>query len=495
MGQARGGVGIRWVLQGGLAGLLVAHALPARADAWQNVFTGARTTAMGGAGIAGGSDSAMPTLNPAGLARVPGSIVSLSASLYQLSLVTVPNYVADGDTIAGPLGDLQVSQPGIQSREFGAFPSGLAYFLHLGTQARPMVLAAALSVPRQVNRRVVQNLEFLGENVAIRSNLTTVVQETAYRLSASWAMGLGDLKLGASVVGAYTRLLRTHDQSDLTVLGTARFIREQSKSARAITSFDLGVVLGAQYDVMQGLRLGLSVRSPSVHLTGSVAGAEDLTYVDEAGSSVSATQIQGDGVRGFPLRVGLGAEAYGDTWAVALDARLHVPRSAEYQLKGSLLTSSLGGDAGAAPDRMRDLQAIEATQLTVDLSLGFEWWMDEDNSLRLGAFTQMTAQQSAEDLLASRGQARPFPEDYFRFPINRFGGSVGWGSRVGPADTTAGLNAAFGAGDTLRRAPERRFEPRAPGQLTSATSFEVQAFVSAAVDLSEAAAAVAGGTP
>lgn len=463
------------------------------ADGWSNVSTGARTTAMGGTGIAGGGDSAMATLNPAGITRVGGTLLSLSASVYNVDGVTVPDYVADQDTLMSANGPLMVSQRGIASREFGAFPSGAAYFLHLGTAEAPMVLAASLSIPRQINRRVVQNLEFVGDNVAIQSNLTTVIQETAYRAALSWGMGFGRLRLGASVIGAYTQRLQTQEQSDLTVLGTSTFVREQSKSTRDLSSFDLGATLGAQWDVLDGLRLGLSVRSPSVHLTGTLEGSVDTTFLDEGQSSVTAIQFRGDATRGFPLRVGLGAEVYGDRWTLALDGRLHVPRTAEFEVSGEALTSSLGGDGGAAPDQMRDLLQIEETRVTVDVSLGFELWLGDEDALRFGAFTQMSAQPSAADQLAARATPRSRPDDVFRVPIDRFGATAGWGTRVGPADTTTGLRAAFGSGDTLRRAPDRRFDPTAPAETTGAFVYDIQVFLSAAVDLGEAAAALTGG--
>jgi hypothetical protein len=48
----------------------------------QNLPLGGRTASMGGAGMAFGRDSAMPYLNPAGLARIPHHTFSLSANLY-----------------------------------------------------------------------------------------------------------------------------------------------------------------------------------------------------------------------------------------------------------------------------------------------------------------------------------------------------------------------------------------------------------------------------
>ena len=54
----------------------------AHAQNHNGVPLGGRTAMMGGAGVAAGNDSAMPYLNPAGLAGVPGDILGVSATVY-----------------------------------------------------------------------------------------------------------------------------------------------------------------------------------------------------------------------------------------------------------------------------------------------------------------------------------------------------------------------------------------------------------------------------
>ena len=471
-----------------------------RAEGWRNVPVGSRTAAMGGAGAAGGYDSAMPLLNPAGLARVPGSVLSLSASLYQLGVSVIPNFLADGDTIDTSLGTLQVSQPGVQSREFKSFPSSAAYFLHLGSSARPQVLAASFSLPRSVNQRIVQSAELSGAGVAIRTNLTSVNQEEAYRGALSWAIGLGGLgglgglRLGASAVLGYTRQVRTSDRSDLVVEGTERFSRLEAKVSRASTSFDLGLVLGAQMDVLEWLRVGLSVRSPSLHLNGSFRGTVDSTRVNADGQvEITAVQERGDTQRGFPLQVVAGLELHGATWAVALDGTVTIPRGAEYKSTGTRIVSNIGSSVDAAPDTERQINATEETKMVVNLAVGAEFELLEDQWLRVGLFTEMSRLQSSADQLAV--QPLLTQEGILRLPINRFGGSLGWGTKVGPVDTTLGVWGAFGSGETLRAVPPERFDLRPRAELTGATVYDVIAFLSAAVDLSETAKAVLGDAP
>ena len=467
------------------------HAPRSWADGYENVPTGSRTAAMGGAGIAGGSDSAMPLLNPAGLALIPGSIASLSASLYQLGFSSIPNYISDNDTVQGRYGSLQVSQRGVASTEFGSFPSGLTYFLHLGPGKAPMTIAASLSVPRNVNRRFLLNTEFLGDGVSVKETLSTIVQETSYMAAASWGGAFGDLRLGVSLLGTYTSVLRTADRSQLVVLGTTNFFRSQVKAARSIDSFDGGLMIGAQYDVAEWLQLGISIRSPSLHLLGSFTSSVDQTQVDgDLGPTITSIQADGDGTRGFPLRIGAGAQLHGDSWSLAIDGVVFMPRSKEYRLVGKQVLSDLGDDQALRPDQSEDIESAIPTQLVVNVSVGFEYQITESNWLRLGVFTSQSAVKSASEQLADLPMQRINPDLVFQFPIDRFGASVGLGSKVGPIDTTFGIRGTYGAGDTFRFIPDQRFNGTRLGELTSATVAEALFFISAAVDVSEGAAAL-----
>lgn len=462
----------------------------AHADAWENVPTGSRTAAMGGAGLAGGSDSAMPLLNPAGLALIPRSIASLSASLYQISSISVPGFIADADTVGGPYGELQLSQRGVRSTEFGSFPSGIAYFLHLGGED-PQVVSLSLSVPHNVRRRFLMNAEFLGDGVSVKDNLTTLIEEQSYVAALSWGGGFGRLRVGASVLGGYTQLIRATDRSILIALGTFGFQRTQVKEARAIDSFELGALAGAQLDVTDWLQLGLSVRAPSLHLGGSFTGSVDLTQAASDGPpGVTTVQLDGDGRRGMPLRVGLGLQLHGERWALALDGVLYLPRERERSADGSQVISDIGGTGRDGADAERAFELVEATRTVVDVRLGFEYRVSEEHWLRTGVFTEFAAGVSTETTLGGeRGMVAP--EAYFVFPVSRVGASLGWGTRLGPIDTTFGVRATYGSGQTLRPVPDARLA--AGGRLaeaTDATVADALAFLSAAVDVTEGAAAL-----
>lgn len=489
-----GGFAMRPLLRPVAFPLLIVACSPgvAFADAFENVPTGSRTAAMGGAGLAGGSDSAMPLMNPAGLALIPHSIASLSASLYQVGVITVPNFMADDDSISSQYGPLAVSQAGVQSAEFGSFPSGIAYFLHLGDSSNPMTLAGSLSVPRVINRRFLLNTEFLGEGVSVKDNLTTFIQEQAYMAAISFAIGFGDLRLGASVLGSYTSFIRATDRSELIVLGTFKFLRTQTKEARNVHSFDIGAIVGAQYDIADWLQVGLGFRSPSLHLKGSFNGSVDHTALDSEGEPFVSTMVtEGDGVRGFPMRLGFGLQLHGQAWSVAIDGTVYLPRAEEYKLEGDQIISDIGGATADRADVERIFKATTPTRAGFNINVGFEYRVTDSNWLRLGVFTEMSAEKKASVRLENfpAGISLP-PEELFQFPIDRYGVSAGWGSQLGPIDTTFGARASFGSGETLRTAPNERFTANRNGraEVTDASAYTILAFISAAIDVTEGAA-------
>src|SRR5690349_13363867 len=88
---------------GGMALLLVA----ARADAqnFRESPIGGRTATMGGAATAAGNDSAMPYLNPAGLAGVPGDIFAVSATVYSYTHRSFKNFFLPQGPTPGLVGN------------------------------------------------------------------------------------------------------------------------------------------------------------------------------------------------------------------------------------------------------------------------------------------------------------------------------------------------------------------------------------------------------
>lgn len=467
----------------------------ALADGFENIPTGSRTAAMGGAGIAGGSDSAMPTLNPAGLALIPGSIASVSASLYQYGVVSVPNFVSDSDTLPTDFGLVTTSQKGVESKEFASFPSAAAYFLHLGSSQEPTTLGISLSIPKSISRRFVQNTEYLGEGLSFKENTTHVVTEQIYMGALSWASSFGAFRTGASVIAGYTELIRTVDLNTLQVRGTAGFHRTEVREVDSENSFDTGLLAGVQYDVTDDIRVGATFRTPSLHVLGSVQASMDLAEIDSDNEPLLSTlQRSGQATRGIPMRVGVGLEVHQATWSVALDGNLFVPRKKEYQVTVREVRSEIGGAGSEEDTAGREREGFVPTKMVLNVGLGVDLKITDNNWIRAGAFTELSSLESAEDELKAIGTGGAGQQALFKFPIGRFGGSAGWGSRLGPVDTTLGLRVSYGSGKTIRINPEKRFRfgsrDLAFADTTDANVLEGIAFLSAAIDLSEDASSL-----
>lgn len=461
----------------------------ARADGFENVAAGARTAAMGGAAIAGGSDSAMPTLNPAGLALIPGSVLSVSASLYHLGLVMIPTFVADTHQISSQWGALDLSQKGIRSLAFSSFPSSIAYFWHLGSTETPHVLAASLTVPRSLKRRFAENYEFLGDGVAIKENQTTLIDEQQYLAALSWGAGFGDLRLGSSLLLGWTSFVRSSERSDLVVLGTGGFQRGQTRESRSENSVDAGLMLGIQYDALPWLRIGATARSPSLHIAGRFQGSIDNTVIPDQGDTlIATTQSHGKATRGIPLRLGIGLEAVFEDWSLTLDGQLYLPREREFSLEGRSVNSSIGG-AADRPDFDVEIRSRTRLHPIVNVALGCEYRVTDANWIRAGLFTDFSALESTREQIARLPAIRgPVPPGiFFELPVHRFGASVGWGTKVGVIDTTLGIRGSYGKGQTLRVVPDLRYDRTHSVEATDVTVLEGAAFLSAALDVSEAA--------
>jgi hypothetical protein len=218
------------------------------------------------------------------------------------------------------------------------------------------------------------------------------------------------------------------------------------------------------------------VRPPSLHITGGFSGFNDVSLSGNRAGLTPVTRLaqlrQGDYTLGLPLRLGLGAEIRGDTWAIAVDVSALLPRSNEYAANALVRSFTFGGMTPGRDERS-EIDVTE-TKTVVNVALGFETKVTDSNWIRLGAFTDLTA--------------LPFSgtdEDLFVFPLNRFGAAFGWGSAFGAVDTTIGLRGAIGFGDTVRFIPADRFLGDFTVEETSARAFDLTLFFSAAVDVTK----------
>jgi hypothetical protein len=431
---------------------------------------------MGGAALATGRDAAMPTVNPAGVGLVPATTLSLSASLYHLGTVTVPHYYADGGTInEATYGDLKVSQQGVGSQEYSSVPSSMAFFYV--PASRTYALAVALNMPRDIQRRFIEQADFTGNGLADRERATTLFDERQYQAALSFAQNLGaSLRWGVSVVVGATLHTESVSGSSLFVGGNNGFGRVDRNSSVQGRSIDGTLVLGVQGgSVDDGFAYGVAVRPPSMHLNGKLTSSDDFlsagTYVT---SSSELFTVKGDFRSQLPLRVAAGiAYTFKERFGVALDVTAFLPRSSEMRWSGESTYSIVGGSgAGLAASSTDAYEKDIATARAINVALGFEALIGEDRWLRLGVFNDAA-------YLAAPAAGK---EEPFAFPFSSYGGSIGVGTILGPVDTTIGVRGTYGSGKTGRYVPGQRFTDYQAVEATSASSWDFMAFVSAAID-------------
>jgi len=450
---------------------------PAAAQGWENVPTGARTAAMGGAAVATGRDAAMPTVNPAGIGLVPATTLSLSASLYHLGTVTVPHFYADGATIdEATYGQLKVSQQGVASQQYSSVPSSMAFFYV--PESRSYAVALALNMPRDIQRRFVEQADFTGNGLADRERATTLFDERQYQIALSYAQNLGArLRWGASLVVGATLHTESVAGSSIFVGGNNGFGRVDRDSTVQGRSIDGTLVLGVQGgSVDDGFAYGVAVRAPSIHLNGKLTTSDDFltagTYIT---SSSELFTVNGDFRSQLPLRLAAGvAYTIKDRFGVALDVTVYLPRASEMRWSGESTYSIVGGSgAGLAASSTESYERDIPTAKAVNVALGFETLIGEDRWLRVGVFNDGS-------YLAKPAAGQ---EELFSFPFSSYGASLGLGTILGPVDTTVGVRGTYGSGKTGRYVPTRRFTPDYSAvESTSASSWDFMAFVSAAID-------------
>src|SRR5688572_30586020 len=106
-----------------LSTTLVAGAL--HAQNYREMPIGGRTATMGGAATAAGNDSAMPYLNPAGLAGVPGDIFAVSATVYSYTRRSVQNLFYPSGT--HPSFGFELERERFATSSVGELPSSVMY--------------------------------------------------------------------------------------------------------------------------------------------------------------------------------------------------------------------------------------------------------------------------------------------------------------------------------------------------------------------------------
>lgn len=397
---------------------------------------GCRSGLMGGAGVAQGRDDGSLWLNPAGLAAIGATTLSLSLNAYGLESIVVEGYFTD--LAAGP--DEGWDGSGYSNRLL-VVPASLAFFLELaGAAGEPwhQVLSVGLLSP------IGRSLDLLA------SYRTLVPRETMIeeRLTGASTRTMASLGYALELPGGLRAGLSLHADLSQQTLTFRRdidsFLPEQwLQSSQSLWVTDryrdlsLAAVLGVQWQA-ELLSLGAALRTPQL-----VVDYEGRVTVERMGSAGSASATSGEkesttwaledplGDRGLTMAAGVALHPLAGL-TIEADVSYYLapadPLAVEYNRYGYLAnpTALINVDEWISVET--SYRSVFNAALGVELALG-------DQRLLAGAFTDRSKWVIPEEY-SGRGW-------YF----DRYGGSLGLGLGTSPWSATIGARYSYGSGD------------------------------------------------
>ena len=407
----------------------------------QRYLLGERASGMGGVVVGTPGDPVATYYNPAGLAAVTSSGLSLSASAYQL---TSERYVDALDLADGEL------RADMESLVFSTFPSSIVYALPIDEAKRHW---AAVSVLAPDYDRVAMSLDEPGGDFAFELNGLLIREDVTYWVGPSWGGQFGALRVGASAFG----LVHLSDTSKQ--LGLKFTTDEGNQYVTAVQEFSgLSVTwlaeLGVQYDVNPNLTVGAVLRTPtlgtlhsSVEVVSFGSGyqddedgvplvtAADPGYVDRIETDEGTFNYQ------LPLMVGVGVGYRADDYALGLDVTWHAALDEYALVEGPAVPAE---DPSGTPIRDRDraleIGELRQTKSVVNANIGAELEMTGTWLARLGFFTDLSVVDSDfyDDDAESRVNSIELPD------VDRYGLSFALGIKSEKSTTSVGVIYARG---------------------------------------------------
>lgn len=234
------------LLSAALLSAALLAAAPAAADTsnFRPYLVGGRAAGMGGAATALADDGAGPWYNPAGIAFVERSQLSLSGSAYGLVSGTFEDALGDGRRFAYSTLD--------------SFPTSTTAVWRLPDPAPGESQAVGFGVYLPDGFSA-DDRDRLGSPQ--NAFLFTSTQQTLW-FNATWARRAGAVAVG---VAAYGLVRSALDSFDLTVIDAADPSRFATITQRVdSTSYGAVLAAGLRWDAAPGLHLGLAVTSPAL---------------------------------------------------------------------------------------------------------------------------------------------------------------------------------------------------------------------------------------
>lgn len=346
-----------------------------------------RSSLLGGTGVALGVDGAAPVLNPANLSQIGDRSLAFSSRLFRHSWSRMNDLHQPTDP-TGSFSGATIEDPSSSRTQLSSLPDTTCYFFGpSGGEARSKLRVGVCLAKTEA-------LDLSAEGINSSFDTPAGTLETTRAFSIDWSNRAFGPSVGFPLseqvsLGFSLHLLRARlkEHSSVTSLLDA--------SAGAITSgnfsnyghsWDLALQAGATYYVDPHWTLGLSVRSPALHLYDSYEsgfGSANTTgpgaFETETGSFVVSPPVRFNAGVGFELG-----------WLRAeIDVFLHAPRSGYVAIDAEGQRSDVAG-AATTRSSFKD-ERREDTPTLVNAALGVEAFVDRDLSLLFGFATDRSA--------------------------------------------------------------------------------------------------------
>lgn len=363
---------VRKVLDRGIpvVALLVAAlcpARPARAGNDDGVLLGNEAAMSGGAVGAIVGDGSATWYNPAGVAAVDRDTLDLSGSATMLRLADTPALLSSA---MGPRADGGYY-------EFLGIPSAVTLVRRLD----PVIsLGLGIFVPQLTSHTDRVSLEEPGPDAVARFQLTQQESSSTYYGGITLAFALApNLRFGATVFGTYRQFALTTQffggaesmDVDVVAFGVA--------GLTSIQSVSLELAAGVQWEIVPGLHVGLSARSPGL-LLGSLFRITSTRF-SASGMGIEFAPTDGEG----------------------LEPRVDVVTPARVRLAVAYRWASgwIGIDADFQHALSRPEIGVERDWIG-GVRVGGRWQVDRQIALGAGLFTDLDATR----VIADYGQTR-----------------------------------------------------------------------------------------
>ncbi|MCW5792044.1 MAG: hypothetical protein KIT72_16630 [Polyangiaceae bacterium] len=400
---------------------------------------------MGGAGTAAGNDSAMPYLNPAGLAGVPGDVFAVSATVYSVTLRSFDDFFYPNG--AHPFLGYRREGESFASTSVGELPSSVMYFSQPSDPDDTIQhrIGFSLIVPTARRFAVVGSVSGSLTNVAGRALETESINahHTRYYVGPSYALGVGsDVRLGVSLYGVYYRsTVSTSSTSSISVLGGSLTSTFSQQSAQIAEALSVVPIVGMQVRLASDVWLGAGVAAPSIPISGRIRFNSDssgvvpdpTTRVPRSFGNTSTADV--DYSSHTPLRLNAGI-AFDPRKGLSLAGDVHVYLArTDTEVDGvQVFEAQRSGDL--TRQYARPVSFSTRAEQVIDVSIGGEYAFTDVVALRVGGFTDGAARPALTERL----------DDVRQLRLNRFGGTLGVGLKAGSFDSTIGVVLARGVG-------------------------------------------------